>query len=34
MKSYYRVILGKKNIFAEQCFEGNFIGVDLVLMRI
>jgi restriction system protein len=28
MKSYYRVMLGQKSIFAEQCFKGNFIGVD------
>lgn len=29
MKKYYRVMLGKKNIFAEQCFSGNFIGADI-----
>ena len=28
MKNYYRVMLGKKSAFAEQCFTGNFIGVD------
>lgn len=28
MKSYYRVMLGKKSAFAEQCFAGNFIGAD------
>jgi restriction system protein len=28
MKNYYRVMLGKKSIFAEQCFAGNFIGTD------
>jgi restriction system protein len=28
MKNYYRVMLGKKSIFAEQCFAGNFIGAD------
>jgi restriction system protein len=28
MKNYYRVMLGKKSAFAEQCFAGNFIGVD------
>jgi restriction system protein len=28
MKNYYRVMLGKKSTFAEQCFAGNFIGVD------
>lgn len=29
MKKYYRVMLGKKNIFAEQCFSGKFIGADI-----
>lgn len=28
MKSYYRLMLGRRSIFAEQCFAGNFIGVD------
>jgi len=28
MKSYYRVMLGKKSIYAKDCFAGNFIGVD------
>lgn len=28
MKNYYRVMLGKKSAFAEQCFAGNFIGAD------
>ena len=28
MKSYYRVMLGKKSVYAEECFTGNFIGVD------
>jgi restriction system protein len=28
MKSYYRVMLGRKSVFAEECFAGNFIGVD------
>lgn len=28
MKSYYRVMLGRKSIHAEECFEGNFIGTD------
>jgi len=27
MKSYYRVMLGKKSVFAEECFTGNYIGV-------
>jgi restriction system protein len=28
MKSYYRVMLGQKSVHAEECFAGNFIGVD------
>lgn len=26
MKSYYRVILGAKNAYAKECYDGNFIG--------
>lgn len=28
MKSYYRIMLGEGSIHAEECFAGNFIGVD------
>ena len=28
MKSYYRVILGAKSVFAKECYEGNFIGAN------
>jgi len=28
MKGYYRVMLGKKSVHAEECFAENFIGVD------
>ena len=28
MKSYYRVMLGRKSIYAEECFAGGFIGAD------
>jgi restriction system protein len=28
MKSYYRVMLGKKSAFAAECFAGGFIGAD------
>ena len=28
MKSYYRVMLGQKSIYTEECFTGNFIGTD------
>lgn len=26
MKSYFRVILGAKSVFAKECYDGNFIG--------
>ena len=28
MKSYYRIMLGRSSAHAQECFEGNFIGVD------
>jgi restriction system protein len=28
MKNYYRIMLGRKSIHAEECFTGNFIGTD------
>ncbi len=28
VKSYYRVMLGRKSIYATECFGGNFIGTD------
>lgn len=28
LKSYYRVMLGKKSAHAPECFAGNFIGTD------
>ena len=28
MKNYYRVMLGAKSVHAEECFAGNFIGMD------
>jgi restriction system protein len=28
MKSYYRVMLGRKSVHAAECFAGNFIGAD------
>jgi len=27
MKSYYRVMLGKKSAYAAECFAGGYIGV-------
>ncbi len=29
MKSYYRIMLGRKSIYAKECFAGNFIGAHL-----
>jgi restriction system protein len=31
MKSYYRVMLGKKSVFAADCFAGGYIGVDFAI---
>ncbi len=31
MKSYYRVILGKKHAYAEECFKGNYIAAGFLL---
>lgn len=28
MKSYYRVMLGPKSVYAQECFSGGFIGTD------
>ena len=28
MKTYYRLMLGAKSIYAKECFSGNFVGVD------
>ena len=28
MKSYYRVMLGRKSVHAETCFAESFIGTD------
>ena len=28
MSAYYRIMLGRKSCFAEECFEGGFIGAD------
>jgi restriction system protein len=30
MKSYYRVMLGAKSIYAEECFKENYIGVGFM----
>lgn len=28
IKNYYRIMLGRKSMYADECFRGNFIGVD------
>ena len=28
VKSYYRVMLGQKSVYAAECFAGSFIGTD------
>ena len=28
MKKYFRIMLGKKSVYAQKCFEGNFIGAN------
>lgn len=33
MKSYYRVMLGRKSIHATECFAGGFIGADYGIAR-
>ena len=33
MKKYVRVMLGKKSIYAKECFEGNFIGADFDIIE-
>lgn len=30
MKNYYRIMLGRGSIFAKDCYDGNFIGVDFL----
>ncbi len=30
MKNYYRVILGRKHVFADEAYKGNFIGADFI----
>ncbi len=30
MKNYYRIMLGKASVFAEQGYNGNFVGVDFL----
>ena len=32
-RSYYRIYLGKKNAYAEQCFSEGFVGVSFGIER-
>lgn len=31
MKRYYRIMLGAKSVYADECYKGNFIGADFEL---
>jgi restriction system protein len=33
MKSYFRVILGAKNLYSKECYDGNFIGADYDIIK-
>lgn len=33
MKSYYRLMLGRKSVYAKECFAGGFIGADFGIDR-
>lgn len=33
MKSYYRIMLGQKSKYAEECLKGNFIGADFNILQ-
>jgi restriction system protein len=33
MKNYFRVILGAKNVYAKECFDGKFIGADYDIVQ-
>ena len=28
MKEYYRIMLGQKSKFAQECLEGSYVGAD------
>ncbi len=32
-KGYYRVMLGEKSMYADECFAGNFIGTDFSIKQ-
>jgi len=33
MRNYYRIMLGAKSVFADECFKGNFIGADFDIQQ-
>ena len=33
MKNYYRVMLGRGSMHAQECFAGNFIGTDFEILK-
>ncbi len=33
MKSYYRLMLGQKSVYASECFAGNFVGTDFGILQ-
>ena len=33
MKSYYRLMLGKKSMYARECFDGGFVGIDFGIQQ-
>ena len=33
MKSYYRIMLGRKSAYAEECRVGNFIGANYEILE-
>jgi len=33
MKSYYRIMLGRKSVYAEECRAGNFIGANYEILE-
>jgi restriction system protein len=33
MKNYYRIMLGKKSVYADEAFKGSFIGAGFIHER-
>lgn len=30
MKNYYRIMLGRKSVYADECYKGNYVGVGFI----